>query len=305
MKISTIHIQLSVLLTIILLLGGCETYIDYKGEITEPQLVVFAQAIADDTMACQVAHSIFFLHDTVRMGKGEKLRIDDAQISWKINDAAWDSNADGALVAHSGDSVRLRVEHPDYPVAGGVQTVPYKESFNAGVQTETANEYTLQLSFDTYAGASTDVLAIEIYADIYDEETDTTRVEQLSLDSTDPLFTYLNTREEGLIGLIANRRSTLFVPAGVLPAAGGLTAYKPYGTTTVETLHIYCHSITADYYRYMRTTEDANGVFNSLIGFGTEEKVQVYGNLTGAIGIFGAIATNRVILNELTFNNKQ
>ncbi len=286
-----------VLLCLLLMLPACETYINYKGEITEPRLVVFAQADAGDTLVCQVAHSIFFLHDTLRSGQGDELRIYDAQVSWQINNQAWNANSDGSLVAQSGDTVRLKVKHPDYPLAEAVQVLPYKEGFQVDEWQDDGNSVSTHLTFNEYPGTITDIIAIEAYGEVYDKENDTTWIQPLSIESADPLFLELNTREEGLVGLIANHRQMLYLLASSMPASGNLTVYKPYNNDSIITLYINCHTITADAYRYYKTMEDNNSFFGSVIGFGVEEKVQVFGNVSNAIGIFIATADNMLELN--------
>lgn len=286
-------------LCLLCLLTACETYVDYKGEITEPLLVVFAQAAADDTLTCSVAQSRFFLDQPDTALHGTDLLLKDAVVSWQINDGPICRHSDTTIIPHAGDKIMLQVEHSAYPTAHATQNVPYPVNFGISRLEFNANTITFNITLDNYPGEKSDVFALEVYADVYDEENDSSfTAGPLYLESNDTLFDSLNAKEKGLIGVIAGFRETLYVAAGEVPGQASLTVYKNHKEDSIAAIHVYAHSITQDYYRYALTTKESGGFSGNIIGFGIEEKVQIYSNLTNAIGIFAAVNTNMQTINN-------
>ena len=278
-----------------IILSSCQTHIDYKGTVAEQQMVVFAQAAADDTLACSVAHSRFFLTDTLLQKQGKELLLNDAVVTWQINDSEWQQNTDGSLVTHAGDLVRLHVAHPDYPQAEAQQRVPYKARLQARLDKETDMAYEVKLRFDDYKGSYDDVFVLQAYIGHVDNGD--TVLNAVRIGSDDELFRPLNYADDGIISIFTNRREQLFLPTDISGSEVSLFVYRPErsaDTTAVAGLLIDCLTITADYMLHYQTMQNRSSVMGSVIGFGTEEQVQIYSNLSSGIGMF--VATNDTLL---------
>lgn len=122
-----------------LIFTSCETEIKYDGEITQPQMVVFANLMPDSIVSCYVLHSFFFM-DVPKNVKNsgylhEEEILKDAVVRCKINDGEWialDSiTPQGTYISSQmsapiriSDKVMIDVEHPTYGHTSAEQVVP-------------------------------------------------------------------------------------------------------------------------------------------------------------------------------------
>ena len=136
MKKSVLYTCISLLC---LLLASCETEIKYEGEITDPQMVVFANLFPDSAVSCYVLHSFFFMDVPSNIKYSDSVHeeevLKDAVVRCKINDGEWialDSitpqkayiSSKPAAVVHASDKVVIDVEHPIYGHTSAEQIVP-------------------------------------------------------------------------------------------------------------------------------------------------------------------------------------
>ncbi len=138
-----------VLLFLLCLFASCRTEIVYKGEITEPQMVVFCRV--EPTRwppQCTVQRSWFFLDDSKQYKQEPVLKqyvLPDAKVEYRVNDSAWlelpynesscyyrykyeddDKVYRGPRYPQVGDVITVKVNHPQYGETTAKQTIPEK-----------------------------------------------------------------------------------------------------------------------------------------------------------------------------------
>ncbi len=179
---------------LLLLLAACDDTIEYKGAQDPAQLVVTAEVVAGEPMACHISHSRFFLDaqamDTVWQyvydydGLGNVIDsaytmqvnrrpdyVPDAQVRMRVNAGKWfalsyDHDAHcytspDRLTA--GDVVDLEAAHADYGTATATQTVPQPpvvQLIDQQITPYGTLEITLQVA--PYTGDLSSVIGISI-----------------------------------------------------------------------------------------------------------------------------------------------
>ncbi|MBQ8101170.1 MAG: DUF4249 family protein [Paludibacteraceae bacterium] len=310
--------RLASLLSFVLLLASCQTEIQYNGKITEPELVAFADAASGRPLTCYVQQSSFFLNaDNNYPDYKIRNQLADATVHYCVNNGEWltlpfvgncfSDSANAASVIHAGETLRVRVSHPDYGTTEAEQTLPQPVEMyftEQPVREEAGNNnqtvYTVQLQFDPYWGDSSAVGMLVGSLDmLFPRQTkegyDTIeRVVPLQLSSADFMFSEMastgGSAMEELFNRIENNGSEQFsrqlqFPVSVLLQEGrtveirfkhNYSSYNSPNQPVLKSLIFYCHVYTKQAWLYRMTTQSAQT--GSAIGFGIEEPVQVMGN---------------------------
>lgn len=128
------------ILPLLFVLSSCERLIEYKGEVTEPKLVLQAELGEGDTIVkAFVSRSRFFLDDQY----GADYRLTDASVEMQRGEQAWQKmevytikekdwikeryyaiHLDSALQA--GETIRVRASHPKYDTITAEQTLVHR-----------------------------------------------------------------------------------------------------------------------------------------------------------------------------------
>lgn len=316
------------ILSVLFICSSCERPIDYKGKITEPKLVLQAEAGAgDQTVKAYVSRSRFFLDETY--DKKVDYTMPDAVTEFQRGDQEWQtmvwSTEEKAFVLSlgsplkAGETLRLKSSHPDYETITAEQTtVPapfcqllYYNGQNKVLYWNKSQHYVeLTLILQNYPYEE-QMLGLSVNFQ-YDHQylvgkRKETKLNQKSntIASTDQLFatggnTYINGQ-----GFCSNKE-LFFAPGYQNAYLVDIRLYYdvPYGLTEelnllITELNISFKAHNKDSYWYWKSMlaardgrDDESGMLDvgAVITdlLGQEEAVQIYSNIQNGYGIFGA-----------------
>ena len=312
--------QISLLILTVLVLASCKTEIEYKGEITEPQMVVFCDMTAHYKPQVSVSRSTFFLDNTKALPDSDTYRaylLKDAQVSYSVNGGDWiemsyvepkekyEPTAGEAIYPQSSDTITLRVSHKDYEEAIAVQVVPeelvtemtdVKMSEQRNNKGDTICTYTI-----TYHISPTKDKSVIGRMELKDSY-----LQDLPIKSNDMLFQELSdVQGEGWRGMVEGMvslgiegeedyRKYLDFRMSDIPEEGRdvvvQTAVTPAYVNgkkerTLRGVVTDWTTYSSDTYLYMQSIAKYKGSNTRILGM--EEKVQVFGNFSGkTLGCF-------------------
>ncbi len=311
-------------IALLFLISSCKTEINYKGEIIEPLLVVYAEATTNGFVNVKVSESAFFL-DKVNLPDSDMIdeqyyRIKDAQVMYSVNGGepyplTYNEQSVYSIPDHStyprlaaNDKVTVTVQHPRFASTKASQIMPPKYEI-------------LLTEVHVYAKQDSKGDSIEEYHLTYhvphiedDYYVCRINIEDNSLNglpimSTDLIFQELNYSADS-----QNWREILGSMFSF--EEDEMEDYRPYldfrvsdipegGKDVVIVFRIYKQYVNGKYEFYLRGVATTNNLYtsesylymqsiNKYKGsnagiLGLEEKVQVYGNFSdGAIGCLTA-----------------
>ncbi len=151
-------------------LVACETEIPYKGEYTEPMMVLHSNLYTNSNLIeAYPSHSYFFM-DTALVYFDPDSRLYDAVVEYKLNTDDWKS-LDGTVYPYvatlddyqflPGDSIKLRAAHKDYAaVESATEIFPQKVNFQLDYIKQDTDWVYLQITIEPYQNPEPVVLAL-------------------------------------------------------------------------------------------------------------------------------------------------
>lgn len=300
---------------LLLLFTACEQEIEYKGEQSEPKLVIQAEMGEGDTLiACYVARSRFFLEssqsyyfpgmslaiDTLR---NVTLTMESTSPSVTVLSEKQVGNVHYLSLAtplQVGDRVKLTASHPELGTAeaealivpslqGEVLQIDSSDVRNGCGLKLRLHDYPLT---DVVLGVQTFLYATERY-----EDESSTELWFSSVSSNDEMFAFLHNAYSSDWGFYAN--GILLFPSNyeegrVLDLKIRTRDIYDSKRVTVDSVVVVLSAMSEDYYLYYRsmskyigmdTTDDTD--LGSMMGsvLGVEEPVTVYTNVNNGYGI--------------------
>lgn len=289
-------------LVALLTLSACETDVEFSGEHTEPQMVVYSVVTAGEPIEVYVSRSRFFLDG------GTPSAVRSARVEIWVNGTLAEQlveseeNTSGYIISnhftsttacHSGDRVEIRVSSPEFEAAAvGTTTIP--------------TEPLLGDLSASITGASED----EVFANgmLYCEISDPAEVANyywfvgMLSDVEHPRFDWVTYTDivfgggttDGILGDIIEeeyREYALFDDALI----NGKTNYPLTMEWDHNTSHfshtnfrVECWQVDEHFYKYFRSVElSADGAM-----FG--EPVQVHSNIVGGIGLVASRSVSAI-----------
>lgn len=313
---------------------SCEQAIEYKGEISKPQLVLQAEVgEGDSVISAFLSRSRFFLESDTAYSLG-KWAVTDAKVELKRGDRPWQTmkyaTPDQGYVLTLEDklkaqeTIEIRASHPDYETVSAKQITPWNEGEfivldyngmpNTLLRMKNAAYVEVMLILSEYYPVKDSSITLSLsvncdYKYTYKSGNYTHSYLNTStmIQSKDQLFA---TGDNEYSGRLYKSNYELFFAPG-FEDAKVLTIRIPYydkgvkdGVLTINTLEICCNAYTFDAYMYRKSMIDAmnqyggNGadIGNTISGLlGFEEPVQVYSNVKGGYGILAGCARSRVV----------
>lgn len=318
---------------LLLVCTSCERRIEYNGEIAQPRLVMQAEVGEGDTIVrVYVSRSRFFLE------RGYDLPDDylmpDALTELQREGGEWQamkwSPADKAFVLkvsplQVGETIRVRVSHPDYTSIAAEQKVVYKPLcwvlfYNGQENTLMYNKgrryIELNMLPQNYILTDDVTLGFSVtcqYSLKRKTRSDIMHYTSTSLQSFDAIFASADNMYSSEVGF--NSRFELFLMPGYpnakltelrIPLSGPAN-WEDY-ELTVEELNIRFSAHSEDSYLYRKSMyaafesgrgdgPDIGAVMNDMLG--SEEPVQIYTNIANGYGIFAACSRYSIDLKNL------
>jgi|GEM_PF-2133648 len=312
------------LVLLLLAISSCKTEVNYKGEITEPLLVVFADAVTNGFPKVTVSKSAFFLNKINREGTDtinyKPYLLADALVQYSVNNGAWismtyDAKEESYLPDYKtasrlqpDDKLTVSVSHPDFPSTSASQLMPekvdialvevkvYDKINNKG---DTVCEY--HLTYHIYPSEDKTLVGRLSLQDSY--------LKDLPLMSNDILFQELNydinnQNWREIIGTVfsfeedelEDYREHLDFRMSEIPESGKdivVVTRAPIAVVNdkverkLKGVTTNCNFYSAETYLYLNSMRKYKGTSTGMLGL--EEKVQVYGNFSnGTIGCLTA-----------------
>ncbi len=326
------------ILVMLVLCSSCERRIQYTGEITQPKLVMQAEAGEGDTiMKVYVSHSRFFLNESGSQSSDDYLVV-DAVTEMQRGDQAWQtmawSQTGKAFVLpiaplQVGETIRLRVAHPDYPTITAEQKVvckPFCQVLFVNGQTNTLSRFRAQryvelpLVLQNYDVMDVNLgLSISCKYTLTSHFSDGTAPRTMTsgttvIQSIDQLFASGENAYSSYSGY--SSRYELFFAPGYnhatiatirIPYAGSAQKIQT-DEMTIDEMTISFNAHNTDSYLYRLSMYQAKGNrvgddadLGAGIGgvIGQEEAVQIYSNVANGYGIFAACSRYCIILKDI------
>ena len=174
------------ILAVLAVLTGCQREIEYKGPLTDPQLVLFAaNNLKEDSLIADlsVAHSFFFLDKRPSVYDPYATRQDfgylnDARTELRIDAGDWIpmERVDSVAGQYSlrirqtpQDSLSIRVYHKDYGEATATGLLPARVEVSGIQVTGTKSNYMKRvvLTIEPYQGRDDDVVLLFVAIPVY------------------------------------------------------------------------------------------------------------------------------------------
>ena len=272
---------------------SCEQAIEYKGEISKPQLVLQAEVgEGDSVISAFLSRSRFFLESETPYSPG-KWAVTDAKVEIKRGDRPWQTMKyatldQGYVLAlddklKAQETIEIRASHPDYETVSAKQITPWNEGkftvldFNGmpntvlqmkNLRMKNASYVEVTLVLPEYYPVkdSSITLSISVNCDYkYTYKSGNSTHSYLNsstmIQSMDKLFATGDNEYSG--GLYKSNYELFFAPGFEQPAKV-LTIRIPYydkgikdGVLTIKTLEICCNAYTLDAYMYRKSMIDA------------------------------------------------
>lgn len=330
--ISTPYIY--VFLLVCVLFSSCEKELEYRGDETDPLLVLNSMCSVGDLLECTVWKSKFFLADNRYDVNG---LLVDATVEYRVNEGEWTAMTVeyfygvmnpsprafvSEYIVKAGDVVELRASHPDVESTAYAKQIapsPLKAEVLDYVVDKKAGKLTLDFRLPPYDGNDISLAKTLIFQpyvqcelEVYDATTDDTiflfvqenkftlfdskliaaAQEDVSVDSffEDLGITESNPNEFYEIAfpysIIEEPREIsleidLNYYAGLDPAQSEASP-MPIEKIVLHNIYLSFFAMSEEYQLFSQSMEDADASANGMFS----EKVQVYDNIEGGVGIF-------------------
>lgn len=285
----------------IFFLSSCEKEIPFKGEYKTRKLVVNALLNTNDSININLSHSLSVIDE------GTLEQVENATIS--LTDT--EGNALGSIYSNSsgiyeidalplpGKTYQIQVEHPDYATVEASQTIPAAPAVANWDTTTVRREGfpTLTMEFSIQDPLGEDYYMVELLrlAPVNHVPFGSKAKVAWShsfLQSNNPQFFGYNANA-GVAGEVLLLSDANFDGA-TLPLTVSSTDFSQRDTFGLEAAKIRVSRITKATYQYYTSYQNYQNSANNFFA----SPVQVFSNITGGFGLFGAAASQEFVLFE-------
>ena len=310
------NLYIYVLLLACYLCCSCEKELEYRGDETHPLLVLNSICNVGDVLECTVMKSKFFLSDDRYVNE----LLVDAMVEYRVNEGEWaamkvddtqptPSSFISEYVIKGGDVVELRVSHPDFEtIAHAKQTAPAE--LKAELLTYDLDEKTgkliINVSLPPYAGQDEElaeyvtifsqcVVDALVHDPMGDEMLMTLHVNDFTISDPELIAAAQGTDNDSFFGGMGdleddpNKFYELTFLYNVIkkPREIAMEMDIDFGHISVKKLTVMdlffvVSTMSHEKKLFLQSMADADASANGMFS----EKVQVYNNIEGGVGIF-------------------
>ena len=300
--------KIFILYFLFFIFAACEKIIEFRGEETEPYLVVNSITTTDSVFTSFLSKSLFIFSEEAN--DSTNFPLTNGKIDLYVNGEFWETiphTEKGAYQstyrAQAGDTVRIEASAPNFNTISATGYFPSKStilSLDTIVSKEVESGNTIincKLKFQDNA-AVTDyyrmysTLSFDTLQVIRDPKTQiiiATKVKNFKREisrSNDPVF-YDDD------DAFASNRYFIFndkkITGETYTIEYSMSFSLPKSAFNVF-INVDLQTISSDIYKYLKSLND----FNSISGMMSSEPVKIYSNVHGGLGIIGGITSNVV-----------